>query len=191
MPLTSWRERGVAEMRRSGEFPKTVGPRAPRLAARAPPDVTKMAPDGLGLRLPQRRKRKLLPDDMISTLEAIERLGALQATQDETAQFLGVSQPTLTKRFAELPEFRMAWERGRSIGKMALRRLLWAHALRPSASGVAAAIHLSKQPSWLGYGERQAELNETENHCDDPQELLAQLSDDELAQLIAIKKRIA
>jgi hypothetical protein len=122
-------------------------------------------------------------------LEAIERLGALQCTQDEAAQFLGVSQPTLTKRFEEQPAFRAAWARGRAVGKMALRRLLWEQAQRPNASGVKAAIHLANNLLWPD--EQHTPIRD---HLDEAaaanERVLAGLSVEELIQLHAIKRKL-
>jgi hypothetical protein len=136
---------GAAEKRRRGEFHLSSEPRAPRLQSRMRPHDDQMAPALPG---PKRSKRKLHAGEQISILEAVERLGSLQCTQDELAQFLRVSQPTLSARFHEQPALREAWTRGQSGGRMALRRLLWDKAQLPNASGVKAAIYLANSLLW-------------------------------------------
>jgi hypothetical protein len=176
---------GAAEKRRRGEFHLSSEPRAPRLQSRMRPHDDQMAPALPG---PKRSKRKLHADEQISILEAVERLGSLQCTQDELAQFLRVSQPTLSARFHEQPALREAWTRGQSGGRMALRRLLWDKAQLPNASGVKAAIHLAN----LWFDEQQTPIRDHLDEAAAAKErvVLAGISIEELDRLQAIERKL-
>jgi ferredoxin-NADP reductase len=56
------------------------------------------------------------------TLEEVERLGLIHATQAEMAAWFGVSLSTIEKRMAADGKFAEAYERGRATGRMSLRR---------------------------------------------------------------------
>lgn len=65
------------------------------------------------------RPRKLLLDE--ATLKKVQGLGRLQCTVRECAAFLGVS-PTTFEAFLKRPAARAAFDGGKEIGKMSLRR---------------------------------------------------------------------
>ena len=61
-------------------------------------------------------------------LRQITALAKIQCTQKEAAKVLLVSHRLLVKFLAEHAEAREAWKRGRAIGDVSLRRLLWKQA---------------------------------------------------------------
>lgn len=73
-------------------------------------------------------------------LEELEKLCALQCTDQEIAGFFEVNVRTIERR-KKYPKFAAAMERGRSRGRISLRRYLWKLAAGDSA---AAAIFLAK-----------------------------------------------
>ena len=56
-------------------------------------------------------------------LAEVEKLGVLHATDQEIADWFAVTRSTITRRKAESKKFRQAVERGRSRGRVSLRRL--------------------------------------------------------------------
>ena len=78
-------------------------------------------------------------------LEQVEKLCALQCTDEELASYFGVSPRTIERRKAQLP-FADAMARGKSKGRLSLRRSLWALAAKGNP---AANIFLAK--NLLGY----------------------------------------
>lgn len=94
-----------------------------------------------------------LPADI--KLAEFERLVQLQCTVEEAASFFKCAKRTL-QRYLKQPEYAEAWERGRELGKLSLRRLQWRHANGTGSSAVQMTIHLSKH--WLG--ETEKVLNE-------------------------------
>jgi predicted DNA-binding protein (UPF0251 family) len=54
------------------------------------------------------------------TLEEVEKLGALHVSQTEAAAWFGVSRQTFENRLTD-PEFREAWEHGKSDFAMTIR----------------------------------------------------------------------
>ena len=116
-------------------------------------------------------------------LEQVQKLCGLQCTDAEIAAFLGVSVRTFERRKAT-PAMAEAMERGRSKGKVSLRRYLWALAAKGNP---AAAIFLSK--NLLGYKDYVAnEISGPEGApiAIGPAPELSQLSDEELKQLSAL-----
>ena len=75
----------------------------------------------------------------------LEKLCALQCTDQEIAAWCGVSLSTIERRRKQ-PDFQEAIERGRARGKTSLRRSLWALAAKGNP---AANIFLAK--NLLGY----------------------------------------
>ena len=55
------------------------------------------------------------------SIEEVEKLGQIGATQAEIAAFFGVSVPTIERRFQK-PEYRAAFDRGFANLKLSLRR---------------------------------------------------------------------
>jgi len=55
-------------------------------------------------------------------LEDVEKLGEMQCTLPEIADFLRVSQSTVEKRRAQDPEFAEALDRGYALGRISVRR---------------------------------------------------------------------
>ncbi|MBK8200270.1 MAG: hypothetical protein IPK75_18135 [Acidobacteria bacterium] len=55
------------------------------------------------------------------SVDEIEKLGALNATQEEIAGWFGCSLATIEKRLQQ-PRYREAYERGRARGRLSVRR---------------------------------------------------------------------
>lgn len=72
-----------------------------------------------------RAKKLVLSGELLRQLTV---LAQLQCTQKEAAEVLAVSPRLLAQFLAEHPEAREAWNRGRGIGHVSLRRLLWKQA---------------------------------------------------------------
>ncbi len=58
-------------------------------------------------------------------LEQLEKLAAMQCTQEDVAAWFGVSQPTISKKLRQR-KYREVWERGLGRGRISLRRRQWA-----------------------------------------------------------------
>lgn len=82
-------------------------------------------------------------------MAAVEKLALIQCTQEEIAEFLGVSVRTLQRN----KEFCRVYKKGIDSGKMSLRRLQWKAAEK---GNVVALIWLGKQ--YLGQSESPQEL---------------------------------
>jgi len=78
-------------------------------------------------------------------IDDLEKLCALQCTDEEVAAFFGVSVRTIERRRRK-PAFAEAMERGRAKGRLTLRRQLWGLAAKGNP---AANIFLAK--NLLGY----------------------------------------
>ena len=116
-------------------------------------------------------------------LEQVEKLCALQCTDEELASFFGVSPRTIERRKAQ-PAFAEAMARGKAKGRLSLRRRL--HEL-VAKGNVAAAIFLAK--NLLGYKDYFAnELSGPDGQpiAIGPAPELNGLSNEELKQLIAL-----
>src|SRR5579862_1918543 len=87
---------------------------------------------------PGRRARRI-------DLTELEKVCALQCTDEEIASFFEVSVRTIERR-RKNPAFAEVMERGRAKGRLSLRRSLWGVALKGNP---AANIFLSK--NLLGY----------------------------------------
>ena len=88
-----------------------------------------------------RAKKLVLTEPLLRQLMAFAQI---QCTQKEASKVLGVSHRLLVQFLADHPEAREAWDRGRSLGHVSLRRLLWRQAQHNSAQ----ARFLGKH--WLG-----------------------------------------
>jgi hypothetical protein len=86
-------------------------------------------------------------------LEEFEKLATLQCTRDEVADWFGVSLGTIESRLRETV-YREAWERGRSKGKVALRRAQFHNAVKRNNASL--QIWLGKQ--WLS--QRDADFSD-------------------------------
>ncbi len=97
-------------------------------------------------------KPKLTPDE--KTINTLRQLGAIQATVEEAARVLGVSERTLQNFFTAEPAAKDAHETGKSEGRASLRRTQFTLAQRNAAM----AIWLGKQ--YLGQREpvQQSEI---------------------------------
>ena len=116
----------------------------------------------------------------------LEKLCALQCTDQEIAAWFGVSARTIERR-RKVAQFGEAMERGRAKGKLSLRRSLWRLA---SAGNPAANIFLAK--NLLGY--RDVVNTEHSGLAGGPIQLAArtdqsQLTDEELDQLRGITRK--
>ena len=114
-------------------------------------------------------------------LDDIEKLYAMQCTDEEAAAFTGISTRTLSRRRQSNKKLAEAIERGKAKGRMSVRRSLF----RMAGNGnVAAAIFLAK--NLLGY--RDIVSNEHSGPDGSPIQLankpdFSQVSDDELKKL--------
>ena len=120
-------------------------------------------------------------------LAEVEKLCALQCTDEEIASFFTVSPRTIERRKKQ-PAFAEAIARGKARGRLSLRRSLWGLAMKGNP---AANIFLSK--NLLGY--RDVLSNEHSGRDGGPIAIdhppdLSRLSDAELEQLDAIAKKI-
>jgi len=61
--------------------------------------------------------RKPVPID----LDELEKLGALHCTQEEAADWFGIARETFNRKLRQ-KQYREVWERGRSKGRVTLRR---------------------------------------------------------------------
>jgi hypothetical protein len=94
------------------------------------------------------RPKKIVWDQR--TMQELSGLGQIIATEAEAASFFGVSVNTLKRFFAEHPDAREAFENGKNIGKISLRRLQ----MKMAAKNPAMAIFLGK--NLLGQSDRVA-----------------------------------
>ena len=116
-------------------------------------------------------------------LAELEKLCSLHCTDEEIAAFFSVSARTIERR-RRRPAFAEAMERGRSRGRLSLRRNLWGLA---GKGNVAASIFLAK--NLLGY--RDVLSSEHSGPGGGPIPIdarpdLSRLSDEELEQLQAL-----
>ena len=123
-------------------------------------------------------------------LNELEKLAALQCTDEEIAAFFNVSRQTIERK-KKIAEFRDAMTRGKAKGKVSVRRGLFAQMQKGGTGATAAAIFLAK--NLLGY----RDVNSTELSGPDggpisiDQQKLAALTDDELTQLREIARKLA
>jgi hypothetical protein len=97
----------------------------------------------VGMKKPQDLKGPGRPKAAID-LGEVEKLGALHATDCEIADWFDVTRSTITRRKSQSKKFREAVERGRSRGRVSLRR----HQFEAAQAGnPAMLIWLGKQ--WL------------------------------------------
>jgi hypothetical protein len=116
-------------------------------------------------------------------LEQVEKLCALQCTDEEVASFFGVNVRTVERR-KEQPAFAEAMARGKAKGRLSLRRSLWGLAAKGNP---AANIFLAK--NLLGYKDYFS--NEHSGPDGGPITIaaapeLSALNDEELKQLRAL-----
>jgi len=119
-------------------------------------------------------------------LSEVEKLCALQCTDEEIAGFIGVSERTFARRKRQ-PAFAETMQRGRGKGRLSLRRSLWSLAMKGNP---AANIFLAK--NLLGY--RDVLSNEHSGPDGGPIAIdsqldITRLSDEELEQLDALRKK--
>ena len=119
------------------------------------------------------------PQAKIDPIE-LEKLCAMQCTDEEIAAFFGVSTKTIERR-RKVPRFSDVMEQGRAKGRVSVRRNLFRLA---SNGNVAASIFLAK--NLLGYRDVVAsELSGPDGRpiSIDSRPNLSNLSDEELDQL--------
>ena len=124
--------------------------------------------------------RKAVRIDLVE----LEKLSAMQCTDEEVAAFLGVTVRTIERRRQQQPAFAAAMERGRAKGRISVRRTLHSQAAQGS---VAAAIFLAK--NLLGY--RDVRRNEHSGPDGSPIAIdggldLSRLSAEQFEQLAAL-----
>lgn len=117
----------------------------------------------------------------------LEKLCALQCTDEEIASFFGVSARTIERR-RKKATFAEAIERGRARGRLSLRRSLWGLAVKGNP---AANIFLAK--NLLGY--RDVVSSEHSGPGGGPIPIdarpdLSRLSDEEFEQLQALVDKV-
>lgn len=78
----------------------------------------------------------------------LQKLAALQCTTEELAAFFDCEKRTIINRLKE-PELQLAYQNGKAMGRLSLRRLQWRHANGTGSSAVNMTIHMSKQKYWL------------------------------------------
>jgi len=71
-------------------------------------------------------------------------LARARLTQQEAAAALEIDPSTLWRHMEANPKLREAWERGKLMYFVSLKRLQWRHAQMPNSAGVNMTIHLSK-----------------------------------------------
>src|SRR5579864_9348670 len=116
-------------------------------------------------------------------LEQVEKLCALQCTDEELAAYFGVSPRTIERRKSQ-PAFAEAIDRGKARGRVSLRRNLWGLAAKGNP---AANIFLAK--NLLGYKDYFAnELSGPGGGAIQigPAPELGVYTDEELKQLVAL-----
>ena len=69
------------------------------------------------IKRPAHRPKEFFPD-----MEAVEKLCRLNCTDDEIASFFGVCRKTVERERKSNPEFNDTIEKGKSYGKLSLRR---------------------------------------------------------------------
>lgn len=74
----------------------------------------------------------------------LEALAKLQCTHEEIAAVFECSKRTIIRKLKKDPELKAAYERGKQLGKVSLRRLQFRHANMANSAGVTMTIHLSK-----------------------------------------------
>jgi hypothetical protein len=117
-------------------------------------------------------------------LEELEKLCALQCSEEEIAAWFGVKARTVERRRQKDSAFAATVERGRAKGRISLRRTLFSQAGKGSA---AASIFLAK--NLLGY--RDVRRNEHSGPDGGPIAMeggldLSRLSAEEIEQLAAL-----
>lgn len=115
-------------------------------------------------------------------LVELEKLSAMQCTDQEVAAWFGVKERTIERR-RQQPAFAAAMELGRAKGRISLRRMLWAQA----AHNAGAAIFLAK--NLLGYRDVRSNEHSGPDGGAIPIHAgldLSRISTEELAQLLAI-----
>lgn len=85
------------------------------------------------------------------TAAQIEGLALIQCTRVEAAAFFGCSYRTLLRKLKD-PELRAAWRKGRSTGRISLRREQWKMA--QGGNGPAARMLEFLGKNWLGQSDR-------------------------------------
>lgn len=86
--------------------------------------------------------KSVLERDFEWTIWSMFKLGKLDVTQQELAHYFGVDRATVNRFFRKYPEAVEAFERGRAMGCISLRRAQQRSALR---GNVQAQIWLGKQ----------------------------------------------
>jgi hypothetical protein len=76
-------------------------------------------------------------------LEQVEALARLQCTQAEAAAVLKLTPAQFSEMLRDRAPVRNAWELGREMGKVSIRRLQFRHAQMPNGAGVTMTKHLA------------------------------------------------
>jgi len=70
----------------------------------------------------------------------VRKLAALDCTYADAAGYLGISQSTFSRKLKEYPRLQEAWDQGRAIGRVSLRRKQY----NLATTSAPMAIHLGK-----------------------------------------------
>jgi hypothetical protein len=76
-------------------------------------------------------------------LDQVEALARIQCTQAEAAAVLKMTPQQFGEQLKRSPRVRAAWEMGRELGKVSIRRLQFRHAQMPNGAGVTMTKHLA------------------------------------------------
>jgi hypothetical protein len=145
------------EIKPLGRGAKGMATQRRKLMSVLPPEMMEPEVD-----LREKCGRKLGVHHKETDLSLIEGLGEINATHDEIAAVVGLSRQTVGKRFKDDIAWQEAFEKGKSKGRVSLRRLQWRHANSPTNSAsVNMTIHLSKH--FLGEVDKAAVI-ETHNN---------------------------
>ena len=118
-------------------------------------------------------------------LDQLKKLAMMHATQEEVAAFFDCTRRTIIKRLKE-PEYLFAYENGKLLGNLNLRRISMRHANGHGSSAVNMTIHLRKHQ--LGETDRppSTTMIQTNNTL-----ALTNASESDLRALESILARIA
>ena len=92
------------------------------------------------------------------SLPELEKLAGLHCTYEEVAGWFGVTKQTIINRMNSDDEFKQAWERGLSKGRIGLRRIQWRIAEQGNSN---MAIFLGRV--WLNQRDKPEETSEESN----------------------------
>ena len=154
-----------------------------RKPAASAPRKSRAAPKVSATAKKNGRPLKLTADQ--KTLDGLRGLGKIQCTNRECAAFLNVAENTFLKFIRDHPEANEAFEQGKAVGFISLRRLQFRAAEKGNSTML---VWLGKQ--WLGQSDKIKHVGGDES--DNPIRLdLSGLDEKELETLERIRAKIA